>query len=58
MMAGLTSCLGVTGAGVRQSSVATGHCRHGRASCQPGGATHHTPDTENKTRLQLKIVDK
>ena len=58
MMAGLTSCLGVTGAGVRQSSVATGHCRHGRASYQLGGATHHTPDTENKTRLQLKIVDK
>ena len=57
MMAGLTSCLGVTGAGVRQSSVATGHS-HGRASCQPGGANNHTGDTENITRSQLKIVDK
>ena len=56
-MAGLTSCLGVTGAGVRQSSVATGHS-HGRASCQPGGANNHTGDTENITRSQLKIVDK
>ena len=54
--AGLTSCLGVTGAGVRQSSVATGHCRHGRASRGAADNTHTWP-TANITRWQLKVVD-